>query len=165
MDLFLHPRTVPTCMEVIHTCTFYPSALKQNWKPLTQHPSIKWKPSTENTIDFKLGVRFPPSSTHDSTHKTSRKPFFELYLFKENGHEYFDWFEMPDDEWERWKESGEQLDDQVVECAWHPPSPHNITEPTWHLKRTRSDKSHANHYTTVNSVIQSIADGVDLEQV
>lgn len=71
---------------------------------------------------------------------------------------------MLDDEWEKWKEAKVQLDDHIVECAWHPPSYHD-TVPTWHIKRIRDDKVRANHYTTVDNVVQSILDGVELEQV
>lgn len=109
-------------------------------------------------------MRFPPGQ--NGAYDPCGKPFFELYEHvRGDQHQYFDWFEMPSDEWEKWKESGEQLDDRIVECAWYPPSPDDDDVPTWHVSRIRNDKSYANHHTTVASVIQSIQDGVELDQV
>jgi len=108
--------------------------------------SIKWKPPYENTIDFKLRLRFPPDLAVDprgNVPDLSAKPFFALdqFLGRErgstsDGYEYFDWLHVEDDEWEqcvadaspcalplltglsRMKASGQQFDDVVVEVSW-----------------------------------------------
>lgn len=106
---------------------------------------IKWKPPSENTIDFKLRLRFPPDLQVDprgNIPDLKAKPFFQLdeFLGKESksyddGYRYFDWLYVEDEEWERYvehcgngishipcsrmKESGEQFDDRIVECYWN----------------------------------------------
>ena len=59
----------------------------------------------------------------------------------------------------RLKLSGEQLDDRVVEVRWDPGVAH------WRMMRFRDDKPHGNHRSTVESVIESIVDGVEKETV
>ena len=94
------------------------------------------------------------------------KPFFELQQHvRDDLHQTYDWLDMNDGEWAAWKDSGEQLDDRIVECAWHPPTPQDESAATWHIKRIRSDKTNANHRTVVSRIIQSIRDGVEQEEV
>lgn len=59
----------------------------------------------------------------------------------------------------RLKESGEQLDDRVVEVHWDSSISH------WRMMRFRDDKPHGNHYSVVENIIQSIAEGVEKETV
>lgn len=130
---------------------------------------LKWKPPHENTIDFKLQLRFPPDLEEDPSGNTPdyrAKPLFQLWQY-ENGNTYipFDWLDMDDEEWERWKESGEQLDDRIVECSWHPPSPEGAHLSTWHIKRLRDDKTTGNHRSTVSRILQSMKDGVTEEEL
>lgn len=130
---------------------------------------LKWKPSHDNTIDFKLQLRFPADLKADPSGATpdlKAKPFFQLLQHvKGRVHEPFDYLEMSDEEWERWKDSGEQLDDRIVECAWHPPAENKPDEPTWHITRIRSDKQNANHKSTVTRIIESIKDAVDEQEL
>lgn len=66
--------------------------------------SKKWKPPSENTIDFKLVLRFPPDPKHPSEPDYLAKPFFALHVFVggRNPYEPFDELYMDDDEWEQW---------------------------------------------------------------
>ncbi|KOS13828.1 mrna guanylyltransferase [Malassezia pachydermatis] len=135
----------------------------------TNNAILKWKPPHENTIDFKIELRFPPDLDADSSGETpdyTAKPMFQLFQHV-NGmeHEPFDWLNMSDEEWERWKESGEQLDDRIVECAWHAPSPAGDDIPTWHIKRIRDDKTTGNHKSTVSRILQSMKDGVVVDEL
>lgn len=59
----------------------------------------------------------------------------------------------------RMKTSGQQFDDRVVEVAW------DMKTENWRILRFRDDKPHANHHTVVNSVLESIKDGVELDEV
>lgn len=59
----------------------------------------------------------------------------------------------------RMKVSGEQYEDRIVEVHWDP-----VVE-AWRMMRFRDDKPAANHIKTVESVIQSIRDGVEKETV
>lgn len=139
------------------------------YTPGTDQKILKWKPPHENTIDFKLQLRFPPDLEKDPTGATpnyTAKPFF-LLLQHVTGeeHEPFDYLDMSNREWERWKKSGEQLDDRIVECAWHTPAANNPHECTWHITRIRDDKQYANHKSTVNRILESIKDGVTQEEL
>lgn len=130
---------------------------------------LKWKPLHENTIDFQLQLRFPPDLKTDASGATPdfcAKPLFQLWQHESGDtHVPFDWLDMDDEEWEKWKQSGEQLDNRIVECAWHPPSPEDPSLATWHIKRLRDDKATANHKTTVSRIIQSMDDGVSEEEL
>lgn len=67
--------------------------------------------------------------------------------------------EVDDDEWEAWKESGEQIDDRIIECVW------DKDRQTWRKLRNRDDKTEGNFTTVVQSIIGSIKDGVEAEVV
>jgi len=59
----------------------------------------------------------------------------------------------------RMKVSGEQFEDRIVEVHWDP-----VVE-GWRMMRFRDDKPAGNHLNTVQSVIQSIHDGVEKDAV
>ncbi len=59
----------------------------------------------------------------------------------------------------RLKQSGEQIDDRVVEVHWDPENAH------WRMMRFRDDKPNGNHVSVVGNIISSIADGVEKEEV
>ena len=69
--------------------------------------SLKWKPPSENTIDFRLELRFPPSPANPSEPDFCAKPVFLLNVWKgekqrTTQYEYFDELEVDDEEWERY---------------------------------------------------------------
>lgn len=59
----------------------------------------------------------------------------------------------------RWKASGEQFDDRVVEVVW------DWSRSTWKFMRFRDDKYEGNYKTVVTSIIKSIQHGVEAEQL
>lgn len=59
----------------------------------------------------------------------------------------------------RLKDSGEQVDDRIVEVYWDTAGEH------WLMMRFRDDKPHGNHRSVVENIIQSIADGVEKDIV
>ncbi len=61
---------------------------------------------------------------------------------------------MTDQEWDNMKSLGQPLDEEIVECYLD-------SEKRWKFMKFRRDKKHANHISTVKSVIQSIEDAVD----
>ncbi|KAK0560414.1 Dcp1p-Dcp2p decapping enzyme complex alpha subunit [Tilletia horrida] len=91
---------------------------------------LKWKPPSENSIDFRVRLRFPPDLEADpegTQPDFTAKPFFMLEQHMGDSrrgggggedYEFFDWMEMDDDEWEDFKRTGEQLDDRIVEVVW-----------------------------------------------
>lgn len=67
---------------------------------------MKWKPPSENSIDFKLILRFPPSQSNPAQPDYYAKPFFLLHAWcgDERGvakYEQYDEMHVEDDEWEK----------------------------------------------------------------
>ncbi|TKA57414.1 hypothetical protein B0A53_00643 [Rhodotorula sp. CCFEE 5036] len=130
------------------------------YTPGTDPKILKWKPPSENSIDFLLQLKFPARTDHPNEPDFLAKPMFMLMM--NHGHEgnhYFDIMEVPDDTWEEWKASGEQFDDRVVEVVW------DWSRSTWKFMRFRDDKYEGNYKTVVTSIIKSIQHGVEAEQL
>ncbi|KAJ7271943.1 mRNA capping enzyme, catalytic domain-containing protein [Mycena haematopus] len=135
---------------LIYTCVNAP------YTPATDENILKWKPPSENTIDFKLVLRFPPRPDNPSQPDFHAKPVFLLHVWCGNTtYEQYDQMYVDDDEWEKMKSSGEQYDDRIVEVHWEP------THSRWRWMRFRSDKLNGNHKSTVDKILISIADGVE----
>ena len=67
--------------------------------------SLKWKPPSENSIDFKLVLRFPPSPYNPREPDWHAKPVFLLHVWcGDSGgrprYEQYDDLYVTDDEWE-----------------------------------------------------------------
>ncbi|KAJ4487738.1 mRNA guanylyltransferase [Lentinula aciculospora] len=132
------------------------------YSPGTDSNVIKWKPPTENSIDFKLILRFPPLPSSASQPDFRAKPIFLLHVWcgDQNGvprYEQYDEMYVDDDEWEKMKASGEQFDDRIVEVHW------DSCVKGWRMMRFRDDKPNGNHKNVVENIITSIADGVEKE--
>jgi len=85
---------------LIYTCAETP------YIPGTDHNILKWKPPSENSIDFKLILRFPPATKKSAQPDFHAKPVFELHVYcgDERGvprYEFYDVLYVDDDEWER----------------------------------------------------------------
>ncbi|KAI0934759.1 hypothetical protein AcV5_006499 [Taiwanofungus camphoratus] len=137
---------------LIYTCAETP------YIPGTDQNILKWKPPSENSIDFKLMLRFPAAQNGQPNFYA--KPIFELHVYcgDERGlprYEFYDLMHVEDEEWESLKASGEQLDDRIVEVHWDPEHEH------WRMMRFRDDKPAGNYKTVVENIIKSIADGVE----
>ncbi|PPQ75432.1 hypothetical protein CVT26_015354 [Gymnopilus dilepis] len=137
---------------LIYTCVTTP------YTPGTDSNILKWKPPSENSIDFKLVLRFPPSRYNSQEPDWHAKPVFLLYVWLGgDSYEEYDNMYVEDQEWEELKKSGEQVDDRIVEVHWDP------AISRWRMMRFRDDKPHGNHRSVVENIIQSIADGVEKE--
>ena len=63
---------------------------------------LKWKPPHENSVDFKLELKFPElgDSGQPDLHA---KPYFPLYVWEGgNRYRFYDMLSVSDDEWERY---------------------------------------------------------------
>ncbi|KAK1924672.1 mRNA capping enzyme, catalytic domain-containing protein [Papiliotrema laurentii] len=137
---------------LIFTCA------ESSYVPGTDENILKWKPPSENSIDFKLQLRFPPSPHDPSQPDFYAKPVGLLYTWLgRDDYEFFDEMELDDDEWKAWKESGEQFDDRIIEVSW------DNDRSTWKYLRIRDDKPHANHKNIMKKIMVSITDGVEIE--
>ncbi|PPQ87979.1 hypothetical protein CVT25_001058 [Psilocybe cyanescens] len=137
---------------LIYTCVNTP------YTPGTDKNILKWKPPSENSIDFKLVLRFPPSRYDEDEPDWHAKPVFLLHVWNGgNRYELYDDMYVDDEEWEELKKSGDQVDDRIVEVHWDS----NMSR--WRMMRFRDDKPHGNHRSVVENIISSIADGVEKE--
>ncbi|KAL1882772.1 hypothetical protein VTK73DRAFT_897 [Phialemonium thermophilum] len=133
----------------------------------TDQNILKWKPVTENTIDFRLRLRFRTVNPDDADRSEGITapyvdydglPVAELWAYAGSGsggasYTFFKNLYLTEDEWETLKSLGDPLEDRIVECG--------VDERgRWRLHRFRDDKSEANHTSTVTSVMQSIQDSV-----
>ncbi|KAL1411190.1 Dcp1p-Dcp2p decapping enzyme complex alpha subunit [Vanrija albida] len=138
---------------LIFTCA------ESEYLPGTDERILKWKPPSENSVDFKIELRFPPFPENPSEPDFYAKPIFILNQWAGNeDYEYFDEMDVDDAEWEKMKESGEEFDGRVVEVTWD-------QDRGWKMFRFRDDKPHGNHKSIVGKVLVSIADGVEIADV
>ncbi|KAK3818378.1 MAG: mRNA capping enzyme, catalytic domain-containing protein [Benniella sp.] len=123
----------------------------------TNSKMLKWKPPSENTIDFKLTLQFP---VKNGSQDRSQKPQFLLQEWQgDNSYAPFGRMTVDDKQWEEWKTSSTRLDGRIVEVNY------NIKNQTWHFFRFRDDKDHGNHSSVVRKVVQSIQDGVEADEL
>jgi mRNA guanylyltransferase len=66
---------------------------------------LKWKPPSENSIDFKLVLRFPPSRYNPGEPDWHAKPVFLLYAWCGDAggkpqYEEYDDMHVSDEKWE-----------------------------------------------------------------
>ncbi|KAG0147952.1 hypothetical protein CROQUDRAFT_42075 [Cronartium quercuum f. sp. fusiforme G11] len=121
---------------------------------------LKWKPPSENSIDFRLELRFPPRPDDPTEVDFFAKPVFVLMMnCGEDGEKFFDTLQMSDEEWHDRKLRREQLDNRVVETVW------DAKLQTWKILRFRDDKREGNYRDIIYKIIQSIQDGVEAEEL
>ncbi|KAL4901917.1 hypothetical protein BDW74DRAFT_159202 [Aspergillus multicolor] len=134
----------------------------------TDEHILKWKPPSENTIDFRLRLEFPvlEPDSEDEADGVSEPypdydalPIFHLFVLHNNDqYQHFGEMYVTPLEWEDLKALQMPLDDAIVECA-------KDESHRWRFHRIRDDKADANHYTTVDKVLQSIEDRVTEEDL
>ncbi|KAI5476292.1 mRNA guanylyltransferase, partial [Pseudohyphozyma bogoriensis] len=128
------------------------------YTPGTDPKILKWKPPSENSIDFVLQLKFPALPDQPEEPDFLAKPRFMLMMnHGREGLRFFDTMEVEDDTWEEWKQSGEQYDDRVVEVVW------DKERNTWKMLRFRDDKFEGNFRTVVMSILKSIEHGVEAD--
>jgi mRNA guanylyltransferase len=60
---------------------------------------------------------------------------------------------------DRMKATGQQYDDRIVEVSW------DKEKESWRFLRFRDDKPDGNHFSVVQNIIESIIDGVEVDEV
>lgn len=152
---------------LIFTCVHSP------YKPGTDDRLLKWKYPEENSVDFVLSLDIPdlesqdrPSNSHSSPPPEKDYdviPRLILYVAEGSNH-YRYWADLyvTSDDWDKMREWAEQnhkgLDESIVECVMD-------SEKRWRFLRFREDKKDGNFINTVNSVIESIEDPVNKQDL
>jgi hypothetical protein len=122
--------------------------------------SLKWKAPCQVSIDFRLELKFPPTTDNAAEPDFTAKPAFRLLANHAPGPpQYFDVLNVSDDQWAEWKRSGEQYDDRIVEVTW------DKCDERWVFQRLRTDKLEGNHITVVEDLIRCIQRGVECHTV
>ncbi|KZZ93514.1 mRNA-capping enzyme subunit alpha [Ascosphaera apis ARSEF 7405] len=146
----------------------------------TDQHILKWKPPQENTIDFRMRLEFPTVNSmdtqrnedgsnsqqqqaHDNESYTDYDAIPSAFLFIFTGnqgpgnqptYQYFSPLYISPSDWEHMKSLNAPLDDSVIEAYLD-------EDKRWRFMRLRDDKDECNHISTVESVIESIEDRVD----
>ncbi|KAK5022602.1 Dcp1p-Dcp2p decapping enzyme complex alpha subunit [Exophiala sideris] len=167
---------------LIFTCKNTP------YKSGTDEHILKWKPPSENTVDFLLHIQWakiePDPDDPDQSPQDDYYSFptaFGLYIYHGNDGDYAHVgnLHVEPAEWEEWKHLNRPLQDCIVECYQEDLSQNHqgqngngVTNGTptpdsrrWRFHRFRDDKTDANHVTTFTSVIESIEDHVTEEDL
>ncbi|KAI8149722.1 mRNA capping enzyme [Fennellomyces sp. T-0311] len=129
---------------------------------------IKWKPANENSIDFKVRLKFPGMTTIPGVEDTRAKPRIDLLVWQgEDRYEDFGELGITDDEWKKmFGDSPKKLQNRIIECNYDPDAQEklNLRSP-WRFMRFRDDKPDGNHQSTVSKVLDSIRDAVTQEEL
>ncbi|EWC44514.1 hypothetical protein DRE_06782 [Drechslerella stenobrocha 248] len=143
------------------------TAVNSEYRFGTDQKILKWKPADENSIDFRMNLEFPllPPEEMDEDDDSPQYDWYAiprvfLSVNAGNTEGYQRWAEMyiEEDEWEKLKGMGVELDERIVECAMD-------EQGRWRFKRFRNDKKDGNHISVVKSVMESIRDGVSKEDL
>ncbi|KAF9580931.1 Dcp1p-Dcp2p decapping enzyme complex alpha subunit [Lunasporangiospora selenospora] len=124
--------------------------------PSTNSKMLKWKPPSENTIDFKLSMVFPQAN--GSTDYSARPRFLLMEWLGGQNYTQFGEMTVDDAQWEDWKSSSTVLHNRIVEVNFTP------QDRGWRFFRFRDDKEHGNHTSVVRKVVESIRDGVEKDE-
>lgn len=128
---------------------------------------IKWKPANENSIDFKIHLKFPGSSLPGVLDYTAT-PRIDLLVWQgEDKYRYFDQLGITDSEWKRTFGAIpiKKLEGRIIECNYDPEIQERYDLPSpWRFMRFRDDKPDGNHQSTVDKVLCSIRDGVSKDE-
>src|SRR5271154_5964167 len=139
---------------------------------------LKWKPDDENSVDFRLNLIFPPSTSMNHKSITTQTSFssipvgttFQLSIWtggnKENK-DHIVWGDMyvPEPDWQKIQDASEikiPLENTIVECRWDKKIG---TVGRWRFMRFRTDKENANYIDVARNVEESIKDGVSKEEL
>ncbi|KAJ2076916.1 Dcp1p-Dcp2p decapping enzyme complex alpha subunit [Coemansia sp. RSA 988] len=112
---------------------------------------IKWKPASENSIDFKLRI-------------IQRSPPQIMLMVWQGDNNYTDYgpLAMRAEDWHTTFANIPDLDGRIAEVVYDP----EYDPPArWRFMRFREDKPHGNHISVVDSIIESIKDNMELDEL
>ncbi|CAG8453178.1 21122_t:CDS:10 [Dentiscutata erythropus] len=160
LDKVLH-ETIPKLKHKSDGLIFTSSVAP--YSPGTCEKMLKWKPPNENSIDLQLRLEDGWKQGFHYQNNFNRPKRFLLYKWmQKDEHSYFDDLYVTDDEWDEWQRNEEPLERRIVEVTCET-LPDKTTR--WRFLRFRDDKPHANHYTVVEKIQESIMDGITEQQL
>lgn len=138
---------------------------------------LKWKPSSENSIDFKMVLKFENPTDPDF----SKMPIIDLYVWKGGEDKSFaanpntfynskdlkvlsktysrlDSLCITEDQWKKLISLNEPLNGRIIEC-------YRNENNQWCFLRFRDDKLQGNHINVVSNIIYSINDNVQEDEL
>ncbi|KAL1515643.1 hypothetical protein AB1Y20_002261 [Prymnesium parvum] len=137
--------------------------------PGTCQTLLKWKPANMNSIDFKLCSEWRTESGYPS-------PRFKIHVADRSSLMEYDWITLNDEDYRRFsRDPG--ADTRIIECVYDPEwvTKEYADGPTWDVyrerkggwkfERIREDKKLPNDIRTVESIKQSVADGVSGQEL
>jgi mRNA guanylyltransferase len=138
--------------------------------PGTCQSLLKWKPSNMNSIDFRISTKWRTEQG-----KSGPQPRFILMVADRATLVGYDWITFSPEQQQRFA-NDTRADERIIECVYDPKhvtvcyEPEDEAEPTWDnprerlggwkYERVREDKRIPNDIRTVESIKQSVADGV-----
>ncbi|KAK4624194.1 mRNA-capping enzyme subunit alpha [Fulvia fulva] len=145
---------------LIFTC------LGTGYVPGTDKHILKWKPPHENTVDFRLQYCEHPKEVDDEGEYEDyeQPPRIELHVNggpnNMKGYHNFAELHLTQEEWNAIMAKREMIDWRIIECWRDADTGHWRPKLDDGYPRFRDDKTDANHYSVVTSVIESIEDAV-----
>ncbi|KAL9129014.1 MAG: hypothetical protein Q9217_002416 [Psora testacea] len=132
----------------------------------TDEHILKWKPESENSIDFRMHLQFPMVDAESDDEDGNPYPDYsalpQVTLSVFGGDRNPEWnygtMVLEPREWDNMKSLHQPLNDRIVECYLD-------QQKQWRFLRFRDDKKEANHVSTVESVMQSIQDKVSKQDL
>ncbi|XBW34792.1 hypothetical protein QEN19_000358 [Hanseniaspora menglaensis] len=141
---------------------------------------LKWKPSSENSVDFKMVFKFENDNDVNKIN-FDKIPVMDLYVWKggedksyiqnpnsvythkdlkilSETYSKFGRLKMEQDTWKMLLKKNEPLNGRIVECYKN-----NAHE--WCFLRFRDDKLQGNHINVVSNILSSIQDNVKDEEL
>lgn len=133
---------------------------------------LKWKPPSENSIDFQLHLidRHTEEPWRPPSKKASRDggdsvaatdediPRCALFIRGKKGNQFWENMVVGAKEWERLK-TEDRLENRIVECNY------SIERKGWTFMRFRDDKPDPNYIDIAQKIMRSIKDGVESEEL
>jgi mRNA guanylyltransferase len=138
------------------------TARSTEYKTGTDQNILKWKREEENSVDFEWVFDWETKETAEGERLVDfdALPVISLFVWMGDGKasKWYGTLHLEPQEWADLKALGEPLDERIVECYMD-------AQKRWRFMRFRDDKDHANHVSTVESVIESIRDAVSEKEL
>ncbi|KAI9500367.1 hypothetical protein BX070DRAFT_230663 [Coemansia spiralis] len=146
----LHTEVIPKLKHKSDGYIF--TSAQAPYTPGTCDKIIKWKPSNENSVDFRISLEMG-------------RVRLLAFAGKKNGRDDYTYFEdlaMREGDWEKHFANIEELNGRIIEVVW---DPEYAPPGKWRFLRFRDDKLESNYIGVVQSIMDSISDNIELDEL